>query len=1142
MPRQDNFFNQPANSDGYYLSDAWVAFGGEYIYIEWTKDSAAGFENERWVRTPEFFDFTATDGDFVGETLEIRHDFRSVPGDSTVVTITIKSPRIIAKDETVALVALSSGGFAGIASNFEQVSLPTDSDTTIRNYSMVTSAGALLTTVRTGTSPYFVQTDPETDPNFDFSMSDGTLNTSEGLLEGTNLDLRTRRGAISMNVADEDFNGEKSFQGSGNWIGEMIDFTGFSGDFTWIFAVNMPVNSKFHYSLVEETGGSVDGPGGINAGSGGTQFGGRPISTDLNAIFSFNSSAPVSYTITDYWTYDAALESHRFRWSSPTNVGVGKITDRTHVFAIKYDSSAGKITVYGGGGNPIDEINHTTTNPTLGANEYFAFRTENQAKFTEILNIDSAVDDVKIQEYLCYLDDKYATQSVAFYVDTVAGDDTSSGGESGALKTIEEALNRCMAASGDQVFIKYGQTLSSSSSIDMFPSDIQQAPIGYSPDHPFIFGGYGSRSGGRFVIDYDADVENYLNTNQHNENILIFGLNLKSSERDINSGSFVGQDTLKGLSDGYGIYKRSTGHLFQHSAEGMVVYDCEINNALRHGITSTSIFTTAANVNKYSAVVRTGIRNLYNANYMSINQNHAIGSSNYGIAGIFAEKIAGLHVQDCMFYRVGWSPDLYVDSGISVGTLFYAEGHQALTGNALFPYLTPYDHWEGSDFSDHNNQRILIHVKNGSPYSEIAYVSSGIDLVTGSTLGIYTKSPLLLADGDSCSIKVLDPFPRCSGNADIVIGDNSFGHMNVTESIFIESSGHNIVSNNSILQCDCISENNQFGTLMNSEYTKIKDNYFGGTSGTDIIRKAPNNRSITIGDIEIIDEVSNHGWMIKSLNDSRILSADISGNIFSRENGYGFEATKNSVPLNSAIHFDKNNSPYFNVNIEKNTFWSIPGMIISFSTENTNSSSSITYYKNILDQEIDYLSGSFGSSASSYMYGFKDGFSNNFTNIWGPMNFGGATRRGIYNQRDLTNPPVGGMVLNFRPSFIYQNLGYAEWRALEASDFGDWVDVVYTDVPRSIAKYNSSQLAGSTSAIEFASNAFADNDISWSTEYTVEEVLSYIRTGWQPTNLDQVDYNNDYVGAVEFNFTPATTGFKPYFGNDGENFGFGKGK
>lgn len=1135
--RHDNFYDI-ATSSGYEITDAWVSFGGKYINIEWSSSNITGITDETyWFLTIGEVDFVASNGNFVGSVKSIKHDVRTSPDDAVVVSVIIEVPRTIDADETVTLISSVSSVF-GFSSSFDRVDIPQGTTMIIRNYSSVDSNGDINVRDRLGTSPYFKTSDPKQDTDYVSSVSDANINVSDGLLQGDNITLRTRRGGITTTETDTRFNDQKTFSGNGSWIGEIDGFSGYNDPFTLFFALRMEENSSFHYSLVSESGGSDGGP---VVGPGGSEIGIPPIS-EANIVASvLSSNTSITFEITDYWAIDETNQRHRFAWETPQNVGLGKITDRVNVFALKSDGQ--RIKVFGPGGKPIDDVFQETSLPSLSGTDYLAFRSEGTVQFAEILHINSDLDEIKIQEYICHMEKTYETSSMNFYVSPATGDNANVGDMANPLQSISSAVSKCMIGAGDHIFLNAGESISSSPAIDLSPENTATAPLGYSPDYPFVLGLYGTRSSGRFEVDFNNDVETYINIPHQSDNIHINGLHLKSSERQILDGSYVGQDAIKALSGGYGIYHNTQGHLYQHSTESLYVSDTLIEDCLRYGICKSSGFINAIKGSKYSATYRTQMRNFYNGKYMSENQNHGIGSSDYGVAGIFAEMITGYHAQDNMFFRIGWSPDLELDSGISVGSLEYNSNAQAFTGISLFPYLTSYDNWEGSSYAFHNNQRLVITDIDGSPTNEMNFVSSGIDIVE-STIGIYLKDVPSMSGGETCAIKILDPFPRSSGNADIVIGEKSFGNVVVCGNIYVESSGYNLVSNSGYYQNGCVSMNNQFGSLMSRDYSDFNMNYFGGSVGTSMIRKAAdNNGGMSVGDVLISDERDRTGAYIRSVANSKITSSIMNNNIFARSYSTGINGKSARAPHNSAIHFDKNLTQTLRCTIEKNTFYSIPGSVFLFANENQTASAAMIIARNIMDQEIDYSDVAFGSPADAFVYGFRDPHTANYTNVWGPTSFGGQNDINIYNQENLASPPEFDFVHHITPAPQLSNIGFNAWKIYEDSDFSEWTDVTYTDNTRDLGTYNSSQLNGITSSIDFVSNAIAELGSGWTQGYSAESVNTYIREGFTPTNLDQANYQGDYVGAVEFNFTPATTGFSPFFGNNGSNnHGFGKGK
>lgn len=1135
----DNFFTISNNPSGFSLADAWVVLGGNYIVLEFAKTgvppcatSTGGVGGGTptcdltegvWQNSiPEML-FVATGGNFIGTIVQVTHEYRLLPDFRTVVLVKIRLPRTVAQTETVQIVPV----VGPIATDGTSTVTFTGSTTTIRNYSCSDSSGAPTYALRTGASSYIKQVSPLLDASRVFNLSGGTL--ANGILTGTGLTVNTTRGTISQINTDPHFNNERGFQTDSNWIGKLQNFTGQGAAFTWYFAVRMSVGSTLFYSKVTESGGGT-----------GPTIEDKPTPIgDLAFTVNTNNNSSVSYTSTDYWALSEPGKNHTLTWQQPGTdiVYTGDCSNRTYVFALRSDGT--NISIHQGGGNTVEQVAHVASNATLDANSYYALRSFGQVKFAEFCHISRKVSDTDVQEHLAFLDKKYNTQAKAFYVDLNAGLDSNTGETTGSpYLTLEKALSRCLACYGDHVYIKNDGTNTRTNVLDLEYHESGVGPLGYSPEYPFVLGTYGTRTT-RPAIDFDYGVSHYIRSNARNENISINGIHLLSTERDILHGSFAGQAALKTETDGYGIQLRASFNT-QPCASSLQVSDCEIERCLRHPVSVENTSSSQHYGAKYSGVRKTLIHDCYNFNYMSENQSHEISSVNYGIAGIYTENLTGFSVEDLTFFRVGWSPDLVVDSGIT--NLSGDFNGTAILSSALFPFATAYEPWAGSNNSVHNIQRVRISEINGSPTEQFVFISSAIYYPgSGISYGLPVKSfGGILSNGNTCKFSVLDPLPKCYANCDIVFGNDMYGSLIVSDSIFLDSSGLNIFSTHSYYAYGCVSQDNQVGFQTASEYTKISTNYFGGSCGTNVIRKSPNaasNSLLSIRNHQFVDEVAN---MKRSIITSKFLGAvnlEITNNIFSgittSAGVLGFGTLTNGL-FSSGIYFNTNTAKMQRATVTKNTFHGIIGTCIAyFTTEQNNNNIQVQISRNIFDQQFEY--GNF-----DWMYAFRNPFSAQSSFGWFVINFGGPTNKNIYSRLNGSTAPTTQDFASRLGAFV-EDVTFQIWQNWAVTDSGDWANITYADEFRSLNTYNSDILGITESVGDFFESAIVAHEDGWDTSYSASEIISYIREGWRPTNLDQANYNNDYVGAVSFDFTPPTVTFNPAFGQSQTLFGYGKG-
>jgi len=1134
MPtNHDGFFNISANASGFALSDAWVSNGGRYIYLEFSKDgvpsctigitgSTCDITEPIWTTNLTTLGFSAS-SDFLADIVHISHEYRTSPTDDTVVIVKLRSPRIISRSETVQLLNV----IGNIASNGKEFVSYNSGSLTIRNYSNVNASAGISYALRQGSSPYIKQTDPLLDSDKEFHISSAAL--VDGSINGSGITINTTRGGVTEISSDDDFNSNDSFRFDSNWIGRLQGFSGTGTKFTWLCAVKIPENGAFYFSKVLET--SENQQEYDNIGRPDIPFPGGPA-----AIFSLGSgSSSVTYTITDYWSIDEASESHIFTWETPTvNIQTGNFADRTYTFAVTSDGD--KVTVYQGAGNVMRKANHDVVEPTLSGDEYFAFRSLGQVKLAEFIQINDDIGELKAQEYLAQMDEKYNTKANEYYVDFTAGVDTNAGTIAAPLETISSALSKCLGGWGDQILIKNGGAITNAESISLRITGDSFSPLGYSPDYPFVLGTYDSRASGRPTLDFDYDEDRYILSTSRNENCAIYGLHLKSAERDPDDALFIGQETLKLETNGFGLQSFST-FVTQSNPSSFQVIDCEIENTLRHAISIENTSSAMMLGSKYSAVRRNTIHDSFNGNYMSQNQNHETGISDYGIAGVYTENLTGIHIEENVFFRVGWSPYLEIDAGITNFSGEFSTNGNSILSSQLGTYATSYSAWTGASGGSHDLQRVHITEIGGTAANEFVFVSSGI-FYTGSgiTYGLPVKDFTgIIANGDDVKFSILDPYPKCSGNADIVIGSSMRGPVSISDCIFVDSSGFNIISSHSFYEYECVSSDSMFSVYASSDYSKIDSNWFGGSTGTDIIRKSPTN--LFVGTCEIKDHSAKRLNLIQTTENKGSVNLEISHNIFSgitSSEFLGYGDFENKI-VSSAILFSENMDFQQRITIEKNTFHSIPGSIIANHTDEIfNTNIDIIINRNILDQEFDY--------PIDWMYSFTNPVSDVTSPAFFVIDFGGNGNKNIYGRQNTSTAPTDrdfAAGINF---FGFIDLSFPSWLGLLPTENGDWKDISYTDTSVSLATYNGSILSGATSAVQFALDAIVAHDDGWDTTYGASSALSHIRLGWTPTNLDQANYGNDYVGAVEFDFTPPAVTFIPAFAQDTTEIGFGKGQ
>ena len=1152
MSSYDSFFSGiPSNSSGYSLTDAWVVSGGNYINLEFSRNfvpscvtagvgSTCDITEPHWASVISDIQFVSSSGNIICEVVHVSHEYR-ISANTTVVVLKLKTPRIVSRSESIFLPNII-GNIAQDESKNRSVTY-SGGNRLIRNYSSVDQVGGISFGLRSGSSPYIKKSDPLLANGRVFRLSDSDV--FNGSIEGEGVTVLSTRGFVTEIPSDPLFNGLKSFSTNNNWIGKLNSFSGAGSSFTWYAVVNIPEESDFSYSVVSETGGSQNGNLDEFTREPAPQL--KFIVTNNN---SFNSGSGVNYALSNKWTISSITNSHRFQWGSPTGVSpTGKISNRTLCIAIR--SNGTEIWTHTFAGNILNVVNQSASNQTLSASEYYALRSAGNVKFSEFIHINRFVSDIEVKEHLSFLDDKYATKQSEFYVDPTLGSNLNNGTSSGTpFAGITTAISNCLAGAGDRIYLKNGEQFNLSSKIFPRVTPTSLAPLGYSPDYPFVISTYGSRALGRPILNYTGNVSHYIESNQAGENIAISGIHLKSNQRNILNGSFVGQQAMKAYENGFGIqFKPSVFSLV--NSNSLFVSDCEIQNALRSGVSIIGQTSGVLSGGKYSSVLKTYFHDCYNAKYPSTNQEHSGSTGAYGVSGIYVEGVSGFYSGDNTFFRVGWSPHLVVDSGITSATGTYNSTTNTIVSPALAGgFVQGYQSWQGASSSQsHNIQRVQFQSINGNPSDFFAFVSSGINVNPNTgEFGISLKAANFnsVPPGSTVVFSILDPMPKTVGNSNIIFGGSNAGPFIVSNNIFIDSSGYDVISSPSLYQSDCVSESNQFGTLTSSDYTKLSGNFYSSSCSdtfSAIVRKSPggvNGSILTIGKNQVIDRSAVRNSFIQTPPDTGLVNLEIFNNIFSgssqAEPNFNFPNKKASA----GIFFDKNLVNNARSQVRKNTFYSMHGTAIGYYTQDkSNSNLSVQMNRNIIDQVANY--------DFEYFYAFQDPYFNIDSTAWnsGFINFGGTANRNIYSKQDSpTTPQTTDFASGIRFSiFNPADVSFNQWASFVFSDSSaEWTNIIYQDESRNLSVYTGSLGIGTTCAIDFATNAISNSNTNgWNSLYSASEVLDFIRAGWTPTSLNQADYGGDYVGAVPFNFTPPAAEFLPFLVNNYTYFGYGRG-
>lgn len=1146
--RIDNFihvYSLSGSLDPWFITDAWVAQGGRYITIEFSRDGTISATDD-WSINEPLIEFTSTSTDFFGTIIDVHHELRMLDGEPySVVILKVQTPRVIARAETIQI----KRGASAITTNGDEsiVYMPTTPDeVTIRNFSNVIADGSSSLPLRSGNNQDNLSSVDSTTVSIEnFNISSGSF--GNGTLSGQSLNIVTQRGSLTEDSTDSEFNNEIAWEMSGSYIGKMVydgsDYSSpdISGDeWSWMFALNVDSGAKFFVSKVSET----------VMGGGRTEFDG-PIIIPASRFSLVNQDTTVEYAFSDVVQVNAAAKSLVVNFGTPQTIYLGDLASRNIVLLLRYDGTNMHVNMMNG--NQIRRLSsYNVSFPSISTDEYYSIRCEgsdeNTVKIHEFQEFNRFITDIEAQEYASFLDDKIQTSARDVYVDLDSGDDSNDGLTTITPKlTIAAGLERVLATAGDHVRIKTGTSTTLSEKIEIFDIAEEGTPsLGYSPDYPFVLGYYESRSNGRPDINFDGDVDSFIDINGRSDNVCIEGLYLHSNEREYSHGSFVGVSTMNGYTDGYGIIY-DVSHLNDNIPTGLYVNDCHVSNVLRSGVAiREGSSSNQRNATKFNAIVKTQFSDMYNAKYAKENQNHEIDSDNYGVSGVYVEGVTGVILDNNLFYRVGWLPDVPDLIPSLTGAIFDSTLGQ-LVSASLAPYLSSFSAWSDASSTDLDFQRINITEIEGGAVDLMNVMVAGDIELNGSSIGLPIKNFAgTLSSGDDVDFTVMDAFPRCAGNADIVImglrttsGQSGNvqrdvnGSVLVSNCISIESSGYQILSDASYASFQSIVVDSPYGAHMSQDYTRLAYGYYGSSYGSDIIRKTSNGDSenLFIGDMEIIDKSVNHGWSIKSPANKPILKTIIERNIFAYTGASGMDGTStySDEAVTSSIYFDINASNSMNVFIDRNTFYNGPMSCINMYASSI-SGVDMRVRRNIIDQKLDQ------DPSSDLFYSFVDPYTG-VVGSWAALTFGGASNRNIYNQEDAASSPETQDRVRINSIL---DLTFNQWKS-GTSDVGTWADVQYATEGRSLNSYNADILSGPESTIHFATSAIAGHADGWDSTFSAEDILAYIRAGFTPTNIDPVDYNNSPVGAVDFTSPILGSSFGVEYANNSTYHGYGKG-
>lgn len=274
----------------------------------------------------------------------------------------------------------------------------------------------------------------------------------------------------------------------------------------------------------------------------------------------------------------------------------------------------------------------------------------------------------------------------------------------------------------------------------------------------------------------------------------------------------------------------------------------------------------------------------------------------------------------------------------------------------------------------------------------------------------------------------------------------------------------------------------------------------------------------------------------------------IQNNIFfmsSATNLAGITGTYDDPSTAIRIKLDFSNSlpddAWNSVVIRKNTFYHVPGTCVFVHDVYTNPSglSNFTIGRNIFDQSVDF------DETTEYLFSKRKYDETRVSNSSDISDIS-------WNNYNLWYQGSGSITEGSNSTFYYADSNSTP-QVQSYNDFSldvdqpldwDWISVAYVDPEKDLTTYSSASLGHNANSIEdFISNALSTHSTDgWSGAYGAEKVLEHIWAGFKPDNLDTNDYEQDYVGAVEFaSSSPPIDGFtigalKPAFHGHGLGF------
>lgn len=1202
MPRHDNFI-PVSNSPTWRLTDAWIPVGGEWLYLEFTANSTQ--TAILWREAASSLILNATNGNVTATYQAVSYHTR---GTGSVVTASYKLSRKVSRDE---LVNLQSTGSATILRTVTGSNLAGLSVTNpyVRNYGNVDASGNPSLPLRSGNTTNNISKRVYAYPDalVDGIQLRGRDIFSNGVLTQGNETLEVRNGSIGKIPNDFRFGSKDSVLLSNGFIGRMrvagLDYqwqpqTQYRGG---AFTIYMEPGSTFSLSAVQDDSDANGGDGNTPGNEpGGGDIIVQPIDDLGNEDVPNPDGPPPSggFSVFDLITVSTITNTMTIAipGTQLVTVPLGKIERRAITFGFRWNQSAFSVDCIGPNGHIIKTFDGDLTPDFPVAQDYLGIRTNSgEVYLAEIALFNTGQNwsnNSFVKDFVAMLDGEYATPARAVYVDFDQGSDALNGEiPSRAVKTLEKALTQVAVASGDHILCKTG-TVTPQRSTPFSLGIAEGVPLGYSPDYPFVLGYYDGRVKGRVTTDFSVGATSFLEVDCLDANIAIHGHKFTSKERNSNDPLFVGYVAMRGnanIEGGQGFGVVYDQPLKPNSISGSVqVIDSEIANASRHSVCLRTYnpdgFESDPEQFKYSGLYRTLIHNSWNPYAVDSQNQEPVRSGSgpsqpqtYGIAGLYAEGVSGIHCDEVLFYRVGWQPEVVVAgisnarvSSSSRGSIFKTTNAPATSGmNDLPPSWIFANNDDPLISNNTDDQRVHIVSRNGSPVSIYATVYRIVDTPVNPPTRIEFKesrSALGLGSLDLVDAYLLDGGARTSGNMDLVfmgndaVGSTSnqtvtnrcLGLFGLINTMHIESSGYIVTSRPSYFAHGMVSENNLYGLCLSPDYTHVRQSFFGGSVGTDYARRHsnstysgvsqfpdPTDAPVKVGNVTVDHGFSKHAWVLrtpfngttkKSVIDHTIISylsdTNLAGSVDYNEND-------NRYP-SAAFYFGPQPGPGLTgqIDVRYCTVHGMPGS--AFNIAFPGSLTQLNLSRLLVDQPEGF------ADTANYAYAFDFPYRSTDAAGIGSSTAVNFTEFNLYNQN---NAGVSSGANAFARISNTQDASFTGWVSRADTGNAPWADVTFATAGASIPTYSVDVLGGPNSAVEFASNAIGAHANGWDSDYSTSSVLTYLRSCFEPTNLNAEDYGDDYLGAVEFGFgTPPTDPpFAAQLAAAGTFFNYGRG-